>query len=332
MTIEDGVFELARRALAGLMPETPAVWMSATLSVDRAQVGDAHRRAGLPVIAGDDGRIVAGLEDLIVVGDLPAMACILKRAFGPVGVGVGQRRAHRLQADAVVAQLHGVQLHAHGGAGAAADKHLAHALDLRDLLRQDRVGHVVNLRLGHHVGGQRQDQDRRFGRIGLAVAGILRQVRRQLAARGVDRGLHVAGGGIDVAIEVELQGDGGRAQRAGRSHLVHAGDAAKLPLQRRGHGRGHGLRAGAGQPRADADDREVHIGQRGHGQHRISHRTGQQQRQAEQRGGDRALDEWCGKMHDSLFPDSPALVTSFALSFSVRARRLLSEAVESHAA
>ena len=137
---------------------------------DRAQVGDAHRRAGLLVVAGDDGRIVAGLENLVVVADLPAMVRVLKGALGPVGVGVGQRGAHRLQADAVRAQLHGVQLDAHRRAGAAADKNLAHALDLRDLLRQDGVGHVVDLRLGHHIGGQRENQDGRFGGVGLAVA------------------------------------------------------------------------------------------------------------------------------------------------------------------
>src|ERR1017187_6385960 len=34
------------------------------------QVGDAPRRAGLLVISGDDGRVVAGFEDLVVVADL----------------------------------------------------------------------------------------------------------------------------------------------------------------------------------------------------------------------------------------------------------------------
>ena len=88
----------------------------------------------------------------------------------------------------------------------------------------------------------------RVGGVGLAVAGILRQVRRQLAARGVDGGLHVARGGIDVAIEIELESDRGRAERAGRGHLVDAGDASELALERRGNGGGHGSGLAPGRP------------------------------------------------------------------------------------
>ncbi len=57
----------------------------------------------------------------------------------------------------------------------------------------------------------------------------------KLAARRVDRGLHVPSRGIDVATKVELQSDSGRSQLADRSHLVDAGDAAKLPFQRGRH-------------------------------------------------------------------------------------------------
>ena len=66
------------------------------------------------------------------------------------------------------------------------------------------------------VGGQRQDQDRRIGWVDLAIGRIAGQVGRQLAAGGVDGGLHVAGGGVDIAVQIELQRDRGRAQRAGR--------------------------------------------------------------------------------------------------------------------
>ena len=40
---------------------------------DGSQVADAHRRAGLLVIADNDGRVVPGFEDLVVVVDLPAV-------------------------------------------------------------------------------------------------------------------------------------------------------------------------------------------------------------------------------------------------------------------
>ena len=64
------------------MPETPRGVDVGDAVCHRAQVGDAHRRAGLPVIAGDDGRVVAGFEDLIVVADLPAMVGVLKAPLG----------------------------------------------------------------------------------------------------------------------------------------------------------------------------------------------------------------------------------------------------------
>ena len=57
------------------------------------------------------------------------------------------------------------------------------------------------------VGGHRQDHDRRVGRVDLAVGRRRRQVARQLPSGGVDRGLDVVGGGVDVAVEIELQRD-----------------------------------------------------------------------------------------------------------------------------
>ena len=189
------------------------------------------------------------------------MIGVLKAALGAIGVGPGQSRAHRVQPDAVAAQLHRIQLDAHRGTRSAADEALAHALNLRDLLRQNGVGQVVNLRLAQNIRSQRENQNRRFSRIRLAVTGVLRQVGGQLAARRVDRGLHIARGGVDVAADVKLQRDGGRAQRTRRGHLVDAGDAAELAFQRRSDGRSHRLGAGAGHPRADADHRHIDVGQ-----------------------------------------------------------------------
>ena len=77
--------------------------------------------------------------------------------------------------------------------------------------RIDRRG-VVHLRLVVGVRRQRQDHDRRVGRIDLAVGRIARQVGRQLAAGRVDGGLHVARGGVDVAVQIELQRDRRRAR------------------------------------------------------------------------------------------------------------------------
>ena len=51
--------------------------------------------------------------------------------------------------------------------------------------------------------------------IDLAVARRRRHLVGQLALRAGDRRLHVGRGGVDVAVEVELEGDRGRALRAG---------------------------------------------------------------------------------------------------------------------
>ena len=64
------------------------------------------------------------------------------------------------------------------------------------------------------LGRQRDHEDGRIGGIHLAVVRIVRQVGGQIAAGCVDGGLHVARGGIDVAVEIELQDDVGGAQRA----------------------------------------------------------------------------------------------------------------------
>jgi hypothetical protein len=82
----------------------------------------------------------------------------------------------------------------------------ADAVDLRDLLRQDVVGVVVDGGQRQRVGLHRQHQDGASAGLILRNVGG-RQVGRQLAARGVDGGLHVQRGGVDVAVQVELQRD-----------------------------------------------------------------------------------------------------------------------------
>ena len=85
------------------------------------------------------------------------------------------------------------------------------------------------------------------------------QVSAQLPGGGVDRRLHVLGGAVDVAAELELQRDGARAEGADRRHLRDAGDLAELAFQRLRHRGGHRLRAAAGQLRRDLDGRKVHL-------------------------------------------------------------------------
>ena len=96
--------------------------------------------------------------------------------------------------------------------------------------------------------GQRQDQDRRVGRIDLAVGRVAAAGGRQVGARGVDRRLHVARGAVDVAVEVELQRDARRADAS--SCEVISVTSAIWPRCRSsgvGDARRHRLRAGARQ-------------------------------------------------------------------------------------
>ena len=87
-------------------------------------------------------------------------------------------------------------------------------------MREDGIRGVVNLRQQDVVGSHRQHHDRRIGGIHFPVAGLAGQIGGKLAARGVDGGLHVARGGVDIAIQIELQRDVGGAELAGRGHLA----------------------------------------------------------------------------------------------------------------
>ena len=71
----------------------------------------------------------------------------------------------RLSADVLERQAHRgearrVDLHVDGALPLAADEHLRDAGDLRDLLRQDVVGVVVDVDQRQLVGLNREDQDR----------------------------------------------------------------------------------------------------------------------------------------------------------------------------
>ena len=191
-----------------------------------------------------------------------ALTGVAYLTLGTICIGRRQCRADRVQTDARIVQQVRIEFDSHRRIGASADIHLPDSAHLRQLLREDGVGLIVNIGQGDAVGGQRQNQDRRIRRIDLAIPGIAGKVRRQLAARGVDGGLYVAGGGIDVAVEIELQNDAGRAELADRGHLVDAGDASELALERSRDGGGHGLRTGARQARGNLNDRKFHLRQR----------------------------------------------------------------------
>ena len=58
-----------------------------------------------------------------------------------------------------------------------------------------------------------------------------RQILGQKSARRIDRGLHVAGGAVDVAIKIELQSDACVPEAAGRGHLREAREWRRTAAQ-----------------------------------------------------------------------------------------------------
>ncbi len=59
----------------------------------------------------------------------------------------------------------------------------------------------------------RQNQNRCSGRVGLAEGRQRRQIAGQVGECGVKRGLHVARGTFDTAVEIELDSDTGSSER-----------------------------------------------------------------------------------------------------------------------
>ena len=72
---------------------------------------------------------------------------------------------------------------------------------------------------------------------------------RQLPRGARDHRLHVLRGGVDVAVQIELQRDVRAALRVARADRRDAGNRRELLLERRRDRRRHRLRAGAGQVR-----------------------------------------------------------------------------------
>src|SRR6185436_20991518 len=172
--------------------------------------------------------LLAG-EELVVGGDGVELARPVEAALGLVHVGRGDGGADVFDGEAVGGERGRVHLHAHGRLLAAADADEADAGELRDLLGEARVREVLDLGQGQGVRGQGQGEDGRVRGVRLAVDGRVGQVARQVGAGGVDGGLDLLFGHVDVQLEGELQGDDGAAVRAGGGHLVQAGKLPELP-------------------------------------------------------------------------------------------------------
>jgi hypothetical protein len=126
---------------------------------------------------------------------------------------------------------------------AAGERHQAHARDLREFLREARVGEVLDLGQRQGAGGKAEREDRRVGRVHLAVDRRRRQVLRQQVRAGVDRRLHpcsatssgMARSNCSVITEAPPELD--------ESICFRPGIWPELALERRGDRGGHHLGA-----------------------------------------------------------------------------------------
>src|ERR1035437_5466773 len=140
-------------------------------------------------------------------------------------------------------------------------------------------------------------RERGVGGIHLPVTGIVREVRGELAARRVDRGLDVPPGGVDVPRQVELERDRRRAEGALRRHLRDPRDPPELPLERRRDRRGHRLGALTGQVRRNRDRRELHLRERRHGEEEVRDAPRERERYGEEARAYRPADERSREAH-----------------------------------
>ena len=167
---------------------------------DHATAGDGlqHQRA-----------VFGGHGELAVQLDQRGLVLALEAAGGAVDVAAADGVVDVLAGQAGGGQGGGVQANAHRGFLGAVDLDLRDAVELREALGQDAVREVVKLGHRQAAGGQRQAHDRGGGGVEFSKIRAQRQVGRQVGGGGVDRGLDVLGGAVDLSRQIELDDDGG---------------------------------------------------------------------------------------------------------------------------
>ena len=186
---------------------------------------------------------------------------------------------------------------AHRGPLAAGDRDQADAGKLRQLGHEPALDHVLHVGELHRLRGDAEREDRRVGRVDLGVDRRRRQVGGQQVAGRIDRRLHLLLGDVDGEVEPEAQRDQRGAAGTRRQHLRQVGHLPELPLQRRGDGGGHHLRAGAGIESLHLDRRIVDVRQRRQRQEPVGDDADQQDREHQQRSRHRPFDEQARRVH-----------------------------------
>jgi hypothetical protein len=111
----------------------------------------------------------------------------------------------------------------------------------------------------HGGGCQEKADDGGVAGIDLTEAGRRRHARGEQRHGFGDGSFHVHSGAIDIAAQIELQGDGSGTLAAVGDHRIQAGDARELTFQGGGDGVRHGVGIGSGQAGVDADGRVIDL-------------------------------------------------------------------------
>ena len=260
------------------------------------------------VVRDNQRQVILGREQLVVGANRVRLLPAVEVPFRLVDVGAGDCSAQILERDSIRRERSRIGLDPYRRFLAAADTHQSNAGELRDLLRQPRVREIFHLVQRQFLRRQRERENRGVGRIGLAVNGRIREIRRQVGRSRIYRRLHFLLGNVDVQIEIELERDNRGAERAVRGHLREPGHLPELALERSSYRRRHHVRTRARVERHHLDRRIVHLRQRRDGELPISDQPRKHQADHQQRSRDRPQYERARKIQGVVLPGGRAAV------------------------
>ncbi len=210
-----------------------------------ADVFQAHRRA---VAIRDNQRAIhRGVRQLAVGLQRERAMVAVQSSHRQIHVAVLHRGMNFVNSDLPRGHRLRIELNAHRIFLRAVHLHLRHAFHHRNPLAHQRFRVAIHGVAGQRLRAHRDVQDGLVRRIHFVVRRRRRHVRRQLRRSARDCRLHVLRCAINVAAQVELQGDRGSAERTRGGHRINAGDGGELLFERSGDRRSDGVGTRAGQ-------------------------------------------------------------------------------------
>ena len=171
---------------------------------------------------------------------------------------------------------------------------LGDSFDHRNPLAHQCFGIAVHGVTGQSFRAHGEVEDRLVRRIHFVVGRRRRHVRRQLRRCAGDSGLHVLRGAVNVAAQVELQGNRGAAERTRRRHRINARDCGKLFFEWSRNGRSYGVGTRPGKRCSDLNRWVINVGKFADRERAIAEDSEQQNREHDQSGHDRTANKWFG--------------------------------------